>query len=75
MERRKEEHCNHISEFNDIERDSWRFSSNDFLYKYTKVKSNEENQTEVSGIKTADLTKRLFDMMESFADRMAKPDN
>ena len=37
--------------------------------------SNEENHTDVSGIKTSDLIKRLFNMMEAFADRMATLEN
>ena len=37
--------------------------------------SNEENHTDVSGIKTSDLIKSKFNMMEAFAERMATLEN
>ena len=75
MEHRKEEHYNHVSDCIENENGSCRFTSNECWYKHTKVMYNGENQTEVGGIKTSDLIKRLFDMMEVFSDRMASLEN
>jgi hypothetical protein len=75
MKHMKEENCNHISECIENENGSCRFSSNNCWYKHTKVMSKEENETDVSGIKTSDLLKRLFNMMEAFADRMTTLEN
>ena len=75
MEHRKKEHYNYISECIEHENGSCRLSSSDCWYKHEKGISKDENLLEVSGIKKSVLIKRLFDMMEAFADRMALLEN
>ena len=70
MEHRKAEHYHYVSECTEKQNDSCRFSSSDCWYKHKNMLSTDKNLG-VERIKNSDLIKRLFDMMEAFADRMA----
>jgi hypothetical protein len=45
------------------------------LYSCQKEIFKDENLLEVSGVQNSDLVKRLFDMIEAFANRMALLEN
>lgn len=73
MEHRKNEHINNVKECDKNKNASCEFGENMCWYKHEKDIQNTES--EIGGVKTVDLVKRLFDMMESFAERMRNIEN
>lgn len=74
MEHRKLEHVNHVLDCSANKNGSCRYGSQECWFKHQNNEANNDHE-EISGIKTVDLVKRLFDMMEAFAERISKMEN
>ena len=74
MEHRKSEHIENVSVCKENRNGACVYGSKECWFKH---ESEEQNviDDKISGIKTVELVKRLFYMMEVFADRISNVEN
>ena len=73
MQHRKNEHTEFVSECKENENGWCRFSGQDCWFKHKK--ETIEYHSENSDHKNSEMMRRLFDLMEKFADRIALVEN
>ena len=74
MEHRKSKHIENVSVCKENKNGGCVYGSQECWFKH---QSEEQNIIDdgISGIKTVELVKRLFDMMEVFAERISQVEN
>ena len=74
MEHRKSEHIENVLVCKENKNDACVYRSQKCWFKH---QSEEQNviDDKIGGIKTVELVKRLFDMMEAFAERISHVEN